>query len=97
MSTYDIEKVTSRPWQRYPNSKVLGPLYASLIEGIPSDIGMFLEIEDAEHTLHCVNHHEELVAMLETTLSWLDECCEAHCGGPAEFPEARALLAKVKG
>lgn len=50
---------------------------------------------NAHHIVHCVNHYDELVEMLENTLAWLDEMCVQHCGGPAHADEARALLAKV--
>lgn len=77
---YDIDKVTPRPWNVFqkpgpstddllfkPGQPLLAPLYGS-----PGDapenlyIARFLRLDDARHAHHCVNHHEELVALLDS-------------------------------
>lgn len=85
---YDISKVTPRPWASFVSgSKGAISGRAGVV------VGKTDRFTDTLHIVHCVNHHEELVAMVE----FLHVRLNMDFTGEEEWRNsARALLEKVK-
>lgn len=66
--TYDIEKVTARPWMQFDTFMVVHEDNCAPVADC--DVYQYQDLSDEEceanaaHIVHCVNHHEELVSAL---------------------------------
>jgi len=78
--TYDISKVSPRPWRKDPEQPNYGDILDSTGEAViwcSCDCGgMSLGEIDEIHILHCVNLHDDLVTALEKVIDIVDNTHE---------------------
>lgn len=103
MKTYDVNKVTPRPWHRTQAAReggycIEGPTARNSEWLLAHVIGRTKRenAANAAHIVDCVNMHEELVAALEAVLSVRPDLA-ARSTPDSPIGKARAALARARG